>query len=158
MTVYPATPGGYAIFCDDIREELGGKISLMGIYTGELLLQNIVPLPVNLPQICCQVNILMDPEELPETISIQLKKFAPDGSESVVNEFDLPPIRQIAWPERKPSYGQSKPLVFVNGAMKIAPLLIESEYTLRCFATIDGNEHHLGNLTIRIVDQLPNGG
>ena len=25
------------IYCDDIREEVGGKISLMGIYTGDMI-------------------------------------------------------------------------------------------------------------------------
>lgn len=38
-----------SIFCDDVRHELNGKFSLMGIYTGDMY----VPVfPIALPKIC----------------------------------------------------------------------------------------------------------
>jgi hypothetical protein len=37
MTLLPSPDvWGYTIFCDDIREEIGGKVSLIGIYAGTM--------------------------------------------------------------------------------------------------------------------------
>ena len=44
----------HAVFCDDIRQEMGGKVSLMGCYQGDLF----VPfLPVALPKLCVFATI-----------------------------------------------------------------------------------------------------
>lgn len=44
----------HAVFCDDIRQEMGGKVSLMGCFQGDLL----VPfLPVALPKLCVFVTV-----------------------------------------------------------------------------------------------------
>ena len=44
----------HAIFCDDLRQEMGNKISFMGCYQGELF----VPLvPVVLPKLCAFVTV-----------------------------------------------------------------------------------------------------
>jgi hypothetical protein len=40
----PNKPDGYTIFCDDIRQEVGNKSSLMGVYnTGELVVHQELP-------------------------------------------------------------------------------------------------------------------
>ena len=44
----------HAIFCDDMRQEMGNKVSFMGCYQGEFL----VPFaPVVLPKLCVYVTI-----------------------------------------------------------------------------------------------------
>lgn len=43
-----------ATFCDDIRYEIGNKISLIGCYSGELISSTI---PVALPKFCALVNV-----------------------------------------------------------------------------------------------------
>lgn len=40
------TPFGSTIFCDDIRHEIGGKVSYIGIYSGEINFSR--PLPITL--------------------------------------------------------------------------------------------------------------
>lgn len=37
------------IICDDARQEIGGKISLMGVYSGDIVVNNI---PAILPMFC----------------------------------------------------------------------------------------------------------
>src|SRR5580698_7254696 len=44
-------PFGSAIFCDDIRQEVGNKPSLMGVYQGEMLLAPGTVLPAQLPKL-----------------------------------------------------------------------------------------------------------
>lgn len=38
---------GYTIFCDDVRQEIGGKVTLVGMYAGRL----ITDIPVMLPKL-----------------------------------------------------------------------------------------------------------
>jgi hypothetical protein len=42
---------GFALFGDDVRVELGGKLSLMGTYQADMFFPNNMPLPIILPKI-----------------------------------------------------------------------------------------------------------
>jgi hypothetical protein len=42
---------GFTLFADDLRVELGGKISVMGLYQADMLFPNNVPFPVNIPKL-----------------------------------------------------------------------------------------------------------
>jgi hypothetical protein len=53
---------GFTIFCDDIRRELGGKITLVGIYRAEMLIQG--KLPIVLPKLGIAI-LLQTPVERP---------------------------------------------------------------------------------------------
>lgn len=51
----------HALWCDDIRQEVGNKPSFMGVYTGAL----VVPqLPLTLPKLCVWLT-LSAPQDLP---------------------------------------------------------------------------------------------
>jgi hypothetical protein len=41
------------IFCDDIRHEVGGKLSYIGVYSGRLLVPGF---PLSLPKLCVAVR------------------------------------------------------------------------------------------------------
>lgn len=43
-----------AQFCDDIRHEIGGKITLVGCYHGEMIIDK---LPAILPKLCAQISV-----------------------------------------------------------------------------------------------------
>ncbi|MCK9539845.1 DUF6941 family protein [Dokdonella sp.] len=45
----------HAIFCDDIRHEDGGKLTLVGVYRNQMLLQAV---PVILPRLCAVVDVV----------------------------------------------------------------------------------------------------
>src|SRR5215467_682878 len=47
-------PIGYTLFCDDIRLEVGNKVTLVGIYTTGM----VVPqsFPITLPKFCLWIN------------------------------------------------------------------------------------------------------
>ncbi|MEJ5207462.1 hypothetical protein [Denitratimonas sp. CY0512] len=48
-------PYAYAIYCDDIRQEISGKVTLVGTYTGSLLVRSF---PVTLPKLCLALNVV----------------------------------------------------------------------------------------------------
>jgi hypothetical protein len=47
---------GYSIFCDDIRNHPGGKLSFIGCYNGVIFIQGQFPL--ELPKLCVHIHIL----------------------------------------------------------------------------------------------------
>jgi hypothetical protein len=47
---------GYSIFCDDIRNEAGGKLSFVGCYNGVIFISDQFPLV--LPKLCVHTHIL----------------------------------------------------------------------------------------------------
>lgn len=59
------------LFCDDIREEVGNKVSYMGIYTGVLQVQSM---PSLLGKLCVVVRLQSDLKKPFEQIEIRVVK------------------------------------------------------------------------------------
>ena len=74
------------MYCDDIRQETNGKISLMGIYGDNLVLANF---PAKLAKLCLVVRILT-PKDDPIK-SMTLKVFIDDQVliQSILNEENI---------------------------------------------------------------------
>ena len=64
----PAQRIAHAVFCDDIRVEVGGKYSLMGIYSRELVLP--VRPPVLLPKLGVVVWLVCDIDDPPASATV----------------------------------------------------------------------------------------
>lgn len=62
-------PNYSVIFCDDIRNELGGKVSLMGIYGTHVLVSSM---PLTIPRLCIHFNIELPIDIKPERIDIKV--------------------------------------------------------------------------------------
>ena len=45
----------HATYCDDIRQEVGGKLTLVGVYNGSLLVPSF---PVVLPKLCLALQVV----------------------------------------------------------------------------------------------------
>ena len=72
MSIASLEPFAFTIFCDDVREENGGKLSYMGVYRGDVILP--VTVPINLAKFVLVVNFL-EPHQgewLPTIIRIYL--------------------------------------------------------------------------------------
>jgi hypothetical protein len=46
---------GFALFADDVRPELGGKLSLMGMYQSDMLFPSRIALPITLPKLVVMI-------------------------------------------------------------------------------------------------------
>jgi len=73
MSPKPFEPLAITIFCDDIRYEVGGKHSLIGIYRDDLLLQGVT-FPTTLPKLALSVTLVLHSSQpvLPMEIKISL--------------------------------------------------------------------------------------
>src|SRR5271163_2805705 len=139
---------GYSIFCDDIRNELGGKLSFIGCYNGVIF----VPpkFPVVLTRFCIHIHIY-SPATQPYS-SIVAKCYAPGDDKPLVEEPIEPPkmeeqLALVAHLEKDPA----PPLYIVAGTSLIfSPLRISSPGLLRVRAVVDGAEEEvlLGSLRI----------
>ena len=58
-----------SLYCDDIRQEVGGKVSLMGIYTGMMYLPEM---PALLPRICVYSSLSVPIDDAIDHIEFEL--------------------------------------------------------------------------------------
>lgn len=62
------------LICEDIRQEIGGRVSLMGILGSKLLVQGV---PLTFPKLC----LFIEWGEIMGKMNINLKIIPPDGTE-----------------------------------------------------------------------------
>lgn len=72
----------YVLFCEDIRQEIGGKVSLMGVLGSKLLTQQF---PIGFPKLC----LFIEWEDLVGKANIAVNILPPEGT-------DIPNIRPTA--------------------------------------------------------------
>lgn len=53
----PIDSAPYVIFCDDVRQEVGNKLTVVGMYTGDLLMHSPT-MPAVLPKFCVLVTYI----------------------------------------------------------------------------------------------------
>jgi len=92
MTLVPPFRHGYTIFCDDIRPEVGNKISYMGVYNGLFIPDQA--LPMALPKLVAAVHFLEPAADAPLDLTVRV--FGP-GQE---DEDD--PLFQLLVPNSAP--------------------------------------------------------
>src|SRR5690349_1285265 len=86
------SPYGVAIFCDDIRAELGGKFSLMGIFLERMILEDQIPEnePVIIPRLGICINLVV-PHEYPPYKNAKLRIISEfESTEQVLIDRVLP--------------------------------------------------------------------
>src|SRR5258708_5011862 len=68
---------GHTIFCDDIRLEVGEKLSFIGVYDGTIVLHN--PYPFVFPKFCFFITLIQRREILDPNIEVRI--FMPGDAE-----------------------------------------------------------------------------
>jgi hypothetical protein len=78
MTLLPSPDiYGYTIFCDDVRQEIGGKISFIGVYSGTLYVHG--EFPFTLPKFAFGISLMQRREIFEANIEVQI--FFPGDTE-----------------------------------------------------------------------------
>jgi hypothetical protein len=76
------------IFCDDIRPEIGGKLSIMGVYGADMIFPAPPPLPILRWGIA--VWLICDLDDVPAAITIRVLA-PPEKIEIIAIEISRPP-------------------------------------------------------------------
>lgn len=74
------------LFCDDIRHEIGGKLSYIGVYSGGLF---VPAFPVTLPKLCLSVRIVTPASEPLRTLILRVLKDEENLQELTLDEDQL---------------------------------------------------------------------
>lgn len=130
-----------AIFCDDIRQEAGNKLSYMGCYQGEL---NVQMAPVLLPKLCIFASIFT-PKERPFK-SLTFRVVQDDDVELArmdIPEEDFAGINQIS--------DETSTRKILSTAIVFSPFAIEKPTMLRLMATTEEGEITGPRLLIKVA-------
>jgi len=137
-----STPYGYTIFCDDIRQEEGGKTSFMGVYRG---LMTLPAIPMTLPKFCLAIWYFERANESTEPLEFRAYfPWDPDGKPSFSAPITNPSFRDAPMPT-----GVSlDAFPGIEFHVAFAPLEIKSAGTIRVSAFRGELEIRLGSLPI----------
>lgn len=110
------------IFCDDIREEVGGKFSYMGIYTGDMIMGG---LPAILPKLCIAANVVTPVDDPFERLQLNIYQ---DGIEQpIITTGPLPP-------SPKTENEDNSVWLMAHMMFVLSPFQVEKETALRVVA------------------------
>lgn len=144
------TPYGYAIFCDDIRQEASGKFLYIGVYNGALLTNS--DFPVVMPSFAIAAFYLERVGESSEPVSVSI--YIP-GSEEPIATAPLPmeQVRQYSAPAPEEMADlDNDPRRMVSFNFMFAPFQLKcaGRITVR---TVRGDSHiRLGSIQVAKVD------
>lgn len=124
------------IFCDDIREEVGNKLSFMGVYSADLTVPMV---PIVLNKLCIVVRAIADNSDPFQALKVSIFH---DGEDT-----ELITTGQIALPGVNPDSMES-PLQVVQLTFMLTPFQIDKETTIRVKATTEREE--LSSVGLRV--------
>lgn len=136
-------PFGTTTFCDDIRQEVGGKLTFVGVYTEDMVVVTD-ELPAMLPTFATHTRIMIPGDMDVSEVSFRLVA-EHDGKTEDIFRGDS---KAVVMP-KPPDDGEAKLLV-VNINAGVSPLVIRGSCLMRAIATINGEEVVAGTLNVRV--------
>lgn len=127
------------IFCDDLRHELNGKLSLMGIYSVDMYVPDF---PVTIPKICSFFELHLPPnlENSADAVITVMK-----GAEKISSiTITLPPSVR----EEESRHGKPYAFKRVVGAMEFPTITFTEPTLLEVVAQVDAQSVVDGRLWV----------
>lgn len=157
MIINPSFPSGFVTFCDDIRHEVTGKMTLVGVYNGQMIVGGT--LPITLPQICAVITFRFLPPSEPMKLAIKVFMSGQDEPLFMMETEINPAEAETAVTEVVPSEDDPHKITFARMVItpQIQGLMITEACTLKVRAYIGDDEIRLGALPIIVApNQLQN--
>lgn len=138
-------PYGITIFCDDIRSEILGKTTIIGIYGHELLLFS--DFPAALPKLGMFVQLRFEPEAI-SSLKIMVYASWIDGNVPIFTK-DFPPLsEEVAKAPLETDDKDIAPTMSINFPIILSPVLLPSEGRIKVRVEINGRIVKAGTLKI----------
>ena len=125
----------HVIYCDDVRNELGNKTSLIGIYGGDLFVNKI---PAIIPQLCIVLSVVSDSSDPIQSLTITVTRDEQQLAEISPTADDLSKGRRLAQASRPA--GAAMGVSTIGMVFKIAPLAIDGPAVIRVRAQTEREE------------------
>ena len=124
------------VFCDDIRQEVGGKSSLIGVYNGVMYVPQF---PVTIPKLWMMATLVLPRDESPKSIKIRVaKKSEPIADLDATSEY-LEQLANASPPVVDLPTG-TEPVLASHAQVCFTPLVIEEPCVLRVSAMTGKDE------------------
>jgi hypothetical protein len=133
------------LYADDIRHEIGGKISYMGVYNNELWAESF---PFTMPKLAIAFWIRLPVQNLCEDLTFRIFKDDDLVYEQAFTDV-RPPTETDFWEQPRPDGTES--FVLVHSAVVFSPMTFEEPCLLRVRVdTIDADQIRGPGLRIRL--------
>jgi hypothetical protein len=147
---------GVSLFCDDIRQEVGNKMSLMGLYQADMIFQNDFPLII--PRFGILVRYFETKGAFSEDVILKVFLPGDDPEQPTVNQLiNRPEMNSAAKPyELDP---EMEALVSLRVPMMFSPLQIKCEGFIKVRMYCGQVVTKLGALRVRKIREgevIPN--
>ncbi len=133
------------IYCDDIRQEVGSKVSYMGIYAGEL---SVPAAPVVLPKLCVIAKLSTPVDDAFDSVDVRI--YAVKGGE----ETPLLATGPVPVPQTADLTANGETRTVVQFQFMLSPFHITEDILLRVKA-FTGREELWGSSALRIRVSQP---
>lgn len=140
----------YSVFCDDIRAEMGGKLSLMGVYQGDLL---VPQQPTVLPKLCIVIHAVTTPDRPFRALSIRVWSRDRVFSEQTIPVEALTKIQATLKDSNDPDDPFQRTVIVMNQV--ISPFVVDAAFTLKATVLADGEELLAGRLRVGFAEMWP---
>lgn len=137
----PKEPFGWCVFCDDVRNEVGGKVSFMGVYSNDIVFS--APFPVTVPQFSIIANYRVDIHD-PITDEIMLEISFPGDTAPIVNSAI--PVAEIQSGSKKPEYAQ---YFSISARLIFSPCEFKADGLIEVWIARGESRNRIGVLAVR---------
>jgi hypothetical protein len=143
-----ANSWGFSLFCDDIRAEIGGKISVMGVYQADMIFPLDQEFPLTLPKFGILFKYYETMGAFTEDVAIRV--FFPGDSKEAPSIILPFPRASIVIPEPLYPLDEDQQRVFnLSFPVLLAPLVIKQEGFIKVRVVCGDRTTNLGSLMIR---------
>jgi hypothetical protein len=136
------------IFCDDIRHEMGGKLSYIGVYSGRLFVSKF---PVTLPKLCLALNVMTPASEPFRSLSLSVLKNEELIAQPILDEAQLTEACEAAVTANA-DMASPLPVLMANFLFIFSPFILEGPCLLQVRAETESEE--LQGIALRIEQAL----
>jgi hypothetical protein len=130
----------WTTFCDDVRQEAGGKLSYMGIYGANLL---VPAYPAHLLKLCAVMTVRMMAGRPPKSVIFKLLR-----EDDVIYEhaFDAKSLKKLI--TAQPKKGVEHRHITLGAVAQIVNVAVSGPCLIKARAIVDGEELRGGTLEL----------
>ena len=127
----------HVIYCDDVRNEVSNKTSLIGVYGADLLASEI---PMVMPKLALVITVAGDALDPIEKLSLAVLRDDERIAEISVKTEDIAQARHRYELKSETPLTDTKRMFTLNTVIAMAPFPIEKPFVLRVIATTEREE------------------
>lgn len=128
----------FATYCDDVRYEVNGKVSLIGVYDGNMYLQSF---PTHLPQLCIVVTAATPSDQPFKDFAIKATYNGTTLGEMAVTAEQL---------EEQVNAAPTAPIQTINAQMVFAPIALPEPGKIAVTFSSEGEEFKCNALMVHL--------